>query len=326
MGKRYRQLTYHDRNVIQRMLTDRCSKAKIAKHLGVHVSTIYREVNRNKSAHPRTGKTYYESYFAHKRYLGRRSRECRLETDHKLRKFVFQKLKQKWSPQQIEWHLKNESGGKCIISHESIYTYIYGHWKRRFKFHSYLRRQHKSRIKQSSRKSRFAKSLMIHARPEVANNRSEFGHWECDLMVFKRGIKHNLITLVERQTRFTLAIKNSNRQSVPTALAIIRTLSPIKRCVKSITFDQGVEFSQYSWISECLNADIYFCEPASPYQKGSIENRNGVIRTVYGRSCDIISLSQHRLDKELAHINARPMLCLDFASPQTLFERQVDAM
>ena len=115
MGKYYRQLTYHDRNIIQRMLCDRCSKVKIAKHLGVNVSTIYREINRNKSAHPRTGKMYYESYFAHKRYLGRRSRESRLEADHELRKFVCQKLKERWSPQQIEWHLKNESGGKCII-------------------------------------------------------------------------------------------------------------------------------------------------------------------------------------------------------------------
>lgn len=159
------------------MLFDRCSKAKIDKHLGVHVLTIYHEINMNKSAHPRMGKTYYESYVAHKRYLNRRSRESRLETDHEFCKYVCQKLKERWSPRQIEWHLKNELGGECIISHESIYTYIYRHRKRCFEFHSYLRRQHKSRIKKGSRKSRLVKTLMIHARLEVANNRSEFGHW-----------------------------------------------------------------------------------------------------------------------------------------------------
>ena len=125
-------------------------------------------------------------------------------------------------------------------------------------------------------------------------------------MVFKKGVKQNLIALVERQTRFTMAIKNDNKMASNTAIAIIKALTPIKHAIKSITFAQGVEFNRYSWIQSCLNAKIYFCDPGSPYQKGSIENRNGVIRTLYKRNYNIADLKQSELNTQIQLINDRP--------------------
>ena len=320
MGKQYTQLTQHDRIVIDHMLVDRCSKAKIAKHLSVHVSTIYRELKRNQTKNTRTGKHYYHSYFAHKYRLKRRARPSKLFVNKELRRLVHRMLKAKWSPKQIEWHLQEKRATVGRISHETIYRHIYSDWRLRYNFSPYLRRAHKSRVKKGSRKKRFDDSLMIHARPEAANTRDEFGHWECDLMIFKRGMKNNLITLVERKSRFTIAIKNDNKQAKPTALAIIKRLTPFRRYVKSITFDQGSEFKNYPWIKSCLEADVFFCDPASPHQKGSIENRNGVIRTVYPRNCDIAGTKQYHINREIEAINERPMLCLGLKSPEEVFK------
>ncbi len=114
-----------------------------------------------------------------------------------------------------EEHLPN-------ITHETIYRYIYGHWQSRKEFTPYLRRKRPTRVKHGSRKKSIMSEHHISKRSEAVNNREEFGHWECDLMVFAKGVKTNLITLVERQSRFLLAIKNGNRQARPTAMAIIR--------------------------------------------------------------------------------------------------------
>ncbi len=121
-----------------------------------------------------------------------------------------------------------------------------------------------------------------------------------------------------------MAIKNANKQARPTALAIINALKGRKELVSSITFDQGSEFADFALIKLCLDADVYFCTPASPEEKGGIENRNGVLRTVYQRDCDIVSVSQDDIDLVLDSINTRPMLCLNFQSPQMVFERQKD--
>ena len=129
-------------------------------------------------------------------------------------------------------------------------------------------------------------------------------------MLFKRGITNNLITLRERKTRYMIAIKNENKTASGTALAIISTLKNIKQYVKSITVDQGGEFNKYPWIKECIGADFYFCEPSSPYQKGAIENGNGVIRAELPRDYNINLLKQRQISKIVTEINNRPQKCL----------------
>jgi IS30 family transposase len=319
MGQKYSHLSQHDRNVIERMVLARCSKKTIANHLGIHISTVYRELSRNKTIHPRTKESYYTGGFAQRYYLKRRRKSTKLSQNNPLRSFVNDKLKQRWSPWQIEWYLKKHDNPVGNVTHETIYRYIYSHWQRQYEFFPYLRRQHMSRISPHSKKPRIHPSLTIHARAATVNTREIFGHWECDLMVFKKGIKTNLITLVERKTRFTLALKNADRRALPTAMAIIRRLSSIKAHVHFITFDQGVEFAGFAAIKTCLEADIFFCDPSSPHQKGSIENRNGVIRTVYARDCDIMSVKQAQIDETLKSINERPMVCLNYHSPEHMF-------
>lgn len=163
---------------------------------------------------------------------------------------------------------------------------------------------------------------MIANRAESINCREEFGHWECDLMIFKRGIKSNLITLRERTSRFILAIKNADKSAQGTAITLIATLTRIKQFIKSITFDQGMEFMRYAWIKACLDTDIYFCEPASPEQKGTIENGNGVIRVELPREYDIDPLKQKDIKRIIKEINERPLKCLNYQTPQELFYKE----
>lgn len=321
MGAKYKQLTEQDRVFIDLMLSKRYSKAKIATIMQVHPSTIYREIKRNSVKFPWEAERYYYAISAQEARIKRRKRGARLEKDSQLRQYVHAKLAAGWSPYQIEGRLKLENNGKCVISHESIYQYIYSDRDRQYLLHKYLRRRHRYRVKKGQRKSRVPRELLIASRPEYINNRDEFGHWECDLMVFKHGVKANLITLRERKTRYLIAIKNDDRKADSTAMAIIKTISKIKSHVKSITFDQGSEFKKFEWIKECVGADIYFCDPHSPHQKGAIENVNGVMRIEYPRSYNINAERQQDLDITTNNVNNRPLKCLNYQSPLEAFQQ-----
>lgn len=271
--------------------------------------------------HWHSGHKFYWNHRAQQKYLERRKRGLKLEKDVILRDYVHKKVKAGWSPYQIEGRLKLENNGTCLISHESIYHYVYSDAKRRNSLHKHLRRRHTYRFKRNQRKTRIPKELLITSRPAAINSRKDFGHWECDLMIFKRGIKANLITRRERHTRYMIAIKNENKEASGTALTLINTVKTIKPHIKSITFDQGSEFKRYDWIKNCLEADIYFCEAGSPYQKGSVENGNGVIRVELPRSYPLDDLKQKDIISLVKNINNRPLKCLDYETPSELFKR-----
>lgn len=321
MHKDYRHLTELDRVFISMMIQKGFSKTKIAEALDVHRSTIYRELKRNRISRDIrgiNGFVYYIASKAHQKYLNRRKKQTKLESNINLRQYVEEKLNQGWSPWQIEGRLTLENNPPETISHESIYRYIYSSSQNRQRFYKKLRQKHYHRHPKNSRRKRVPDELKIQNRPQNVNERAEFGHWECDLMLFKRGRRCNLITVRERQTRFAIAIKNFDKTAKGTAIRLISTLSSIKHCIRSITFDQGSEFMQHKLIGKCLNSLIYFCDPASPHQKGAVENINSVIRCELPRTTNIDSMTELELQRIMARINHRPLKCLAYQSP---FER-----
>lgn len=253
MANKYRHLNERDRIFLRIMLEKRYPKNKIAEILGVHRSTIYRELKRNSFKPWCHNIDIYWNDTADQNYLDRRKRVRKIDKDSNLKDYVHSRLKSGWSPWQIEGRLKLENAGQCIISHETIYRYIYSDYGIRNMFYEKLRRKHFWRVKRNARKPRVPKDLLINNRPDMINKREEFGHWEGDLMMFKQGIKGNLITLRERRTRFIVAIKNIDKTASGTALTLISTVKTIKKYLKSITFDQGSEFNKYEWI---MNASI----------------------------------------------------------------------
>jgi len=319
MGTHYCHLTEKDRILLRILLEKHYSKSKIADILKVHRSTVYREIKRNGWTHYLSKKRYYIGSRAQGYYLRRRQRPSRLACDKKLRAYVYAKLRSGWSPWQIEGRLKLENKGRCLISHETIYRHIYSDYGIHNRFYKKLRRRHFSRVKRGTRKPRVPEEMLIQHRPNVINGRNVFGHWECDLMMFKQGFKANLITLRERKTRFLLAIKNPNKTAEGTALRLISTLKSLKSSIFSITFDQGSEFQKYGWIKDCLKSSIYFCQPASPEQKGGIENANGVLRVEFPRYFNIDTLKQKEISRVVENINNRPLKCLGYRTPQESF-------
>ncbi len=143
-------------------------------------------------------------------------------------------------------------------------------------------------------------------------------------MMFSRPTKTNLITLRERKSRFMIAIKNPSKKADSTSINMISELTKIKEHVDSITLDQGSEFAKYQWLHDCLDTRIYFCNPGSPYQKGSIENGNGVIRAELPRNCDTKQLMQKNIDIIIDNINNRPLKCLGYLTPFEEFQKCIN--
>lgn len=319
MGDCYNHLTRKDRAFIRIMLDKHYSKAKIAQILGVHKSTIYREIERNSWIHPCSKTKHYTPGTAQNNYMKRRKRQLFLNKNAKLRAYVISKLLKGWSPWQIEGRLRLKNAGRCVVSHESIYRYIYSSSRIRNKVFKKLRRKHFTRVKRHVRKSKIPHEYLIDARPSHIKERVDFGHWECDLMLFKKGTKQNLITLRERVSRFVIILKNANKTASGTAMGLISSLTHIRQWVKSITFDQGSEFFKYPLIKDCLGSQTYFCHPGSPYEKGGVENVNGVIRAELPRSYDICTLSQKNVLELAEEINGRPLRCLNYRTPAEIF-------
>lgn len=317
MGQKYRQLTLEKRERLYELSQQNFQKDDMAILLGCHRSTIYRELCRNKT---RIG---YLPDRAHKMALDRCNKSLKIERDHILKNDIVSKLQLGWSPEIICGYLKKERG-ISVISHETIYAYIYSKEGYENKLYLTLRKQRKKRKAKAAcknKKSYIPNRASIHDRPIEIEQRSTYGHWEGDLVLFSNQ-STNLITLRERKSRFFMAIKNPSKHADITSENIIRKFKGRKNIlIETLTLDNGGEFAKHENISKHLRIDTFFCDPYSSYQKGSVENGNGVLRYDLPRSTDIDSLSQKQIDKIVDRINNRPMKCLDFSTPAEVFKQ-----
>jgi IS30 family transposase len=318
MGKSYSQLTLRSREKIYELKGKGFSKDSIAETLGCHRSTIYRELRRNKS---RLG---YLPDKAHKMALDRCINSLKIERNSELKADIIDKLQRGWSPEIISGYLKKEKG-ISVISHETIYAYIYS--KNGCERGIYLTLQKRRKKRKARSIGKIKKSICIpnrvsiHNRPPEINERISYGHWEGDLMLFSNQ-SANLITLRERKSRFLIAIKNPSKHSEITAKNIKSRFKGRKKIlIETLTLDNGGEFAKHENIAKCLKSNTFFCDPYSSYQKGCVENGNGVLRYDLPRSTEINSLTQRRIDKIVNKINNRPMKCLGFYTPAEVFRQ-----
>lgn len=175
-----------------------------------------------------------------------------------------------------------------------------------------------------SRKPRdgvFPATHRISQRPDFIGDRSRFGHWEGDLLIFERPLGHaNVTTLVERKSRYTVLIKNPSRHSRPIMDKIIRAFSPLPAFARqSFTFDRGTEFAGFRALEDGIGARSWFCDPSAPWQKGAIENTNKRIRRFMPSKTDLAAVSQHDLIHLARHLNDQPRKCLGYKTPAEVF-------
>jgi len=315
MRKKYRHISPSDRIKIYQLILQGTSLPTIADELKIHRSSVYRELSRNSCQHG------YRPDIASQQALLRCKKLPKILKNNYLLDEIIQKLKLGWSPEQIAGRLK-KINGKTIISHESIYQFIYssfGQAKKLFKLLRQARRFRYPRVKRRKRMSANNNKASIHDRDPEINGRKRIGDWEADLMLFKK-TKTNLLTLRERKTRFIIAIKNASRKAKTTSNTIIKYMSNnMSKNIRTITTDNDTAFALYRNIEQQLNTKIYFCEPYKSYQKGAIENANRLIRTKLPRSTKIDCFSQLDIDNITHDFNNRPMKCLNYTTPNEAF-------
>lgn len=320
--RRYKQLTYEERVKLSQLRRSESSITQIALAMGRNRATLYRELKRNEAP---PGEYWPDT--AHQITMGRRKRGNILDRDLKLRAFVLDKLQcHYWTPEQIGSYLTKRQRKLRSVSHETIYAWIYQKAQKSQKLWKFLSR-HKAR--RGLRKSkgagqgRIPERTSIHERPSLGKKPKAFGHWEGDLMSFKKNSQHILV-LRELKSMFTLSVPLPSKASMDTAQAIIELMKDIpSQALQTITYDNGGEFSKHGLVFNVLGLRSFFCDPYASWQKGGIENTNGRLRRDLPRKTDIRSMSQEDFNENIDNYNSTPRKSLKWFTPSQVFNRNL---
>jgi IS30 family transposase len=317
MHRRYQHLSRIERGKIMYLKTWGLSVSQVARELDRDKSTISRELRRNRQLLVE----YYLDESAQLRADQRRrqaSQSYRLK-NRRIRSYVEGKLQSGWSPEIVAGRIKLDLPG-CSISHEAIYQYIYQlDEPKRGEYIKYLHLSHRKRRKRSStkgqRKSRIPNRISIDERPAAVEGRRQPGHWEGDSMVSSRN-SVVLYSLVERRTRLLKLVRVWGRDGKRTASAIISRLRPLpEKGRRTLTMDNGFEHTRHEWITAAIGIRCYFCAPYAAWQRGTNENRNGMVRRYFPKGTDFSRLTRAEIGRVESTINDRPMKCLGFRTP-----------
>lgn len=317
------KITAKERDTIAVLLASGKSLRDIARILDRSVSSICEEIKRNS-----VDGTY--TAIAAQEVSEKRNVSCRKTNPLKSRKiyaYVCEKLRCGWSPEQIAGRLKRDNHGKTIISHETIYRYIYSNDGRSKKLSEYLVRHHPRRRKWHSRhlyQKGIQGRVSIRLRPKEVETRKIFGHWEIDVVEGKAHQK-GIQTFLERKTRYYQGHILQNIDSeygVNTQYAVFLRFP--KEARKTVTMDNGKENYNHQKLKNWLGINTYFCDPYCSWQKGSNENHNGVLRRYIPKKADLHELTQEDLDAIIQEINERPRKCLNYETPQEAFTREIN--
>ena len=326
---KYKRLSSQERERISRWLVRKKSMRWIARKLGRSASTVSREIGAGSG-----NRWTYRATIAARR--SRRNARKRKKGKHKLalkaclRKYVHEKLRLHWSPEQIVQSLMREyPRSKAMrVSAEAIYNYLFvlprGELKRELL--ECLRRKHKRRYRRSFR-AKLAESprkiedmLSIEERPKEVADRTIPGHWEGDLLIGKNR-QSAIGTLVERTTRAVILVRLKNRTALEVRKAFARSAKKLPREMRlSMTYDQGREMAEHKRFTQATEMVVYFAHPASPWERGTNENTNGLIRDFWPKGTDLNKLSQYQIKRVQHLLNGRPRKTLNWLTPYEAFK------
>ena len=315
------QLTYEQRCHIEALKKIGLSQTAIAKEIGVHQSTISRELTRN------TGARGYRSKQAHRMAESRRKEASKpTKMTPEIIALIESKLRLKWSPEQISGWLLMEQD--ICVSHETIYLHVWSDKRRQGNLFSCLRRQGKKYDKRRNGKStrgHIKNSRSIDDRPGIVDRKSRVGDWEIDTVI---GKNHSgaLVTIVERVTKTTLSMQVPNKTAAAVTEATIKLLKPYQDIVHTITADNGKEFANHIEIEKALETKVYFAHPYSSWERGLNENTNGLIRQYFPKSTDFRKVAQADVKKMTNCLNNRPRKYLEYKTPNQLMKKYMAAI
>ncbi len=314
-----RHLSLDEREEISRGVASGDSSAVIGSRLGRASSTVSRELARNGGRHR------YRAHRADREAWprARRPQSCKLTSAPRLRQAVTEKLELRWSPQQISGWLTDTypDDQEMRVSHETIYLTLFiqarGGLKRELTQHLRTRRANRRPTgkRPPSGKGRIVDPVMISERPAEVEDRAVPGHWEGDLLMGKR--QTAIGTLVERWSRYVMLFGLPNGNTAEAVRdALTETVQQLPQHLwKSLTWDQGKEMAQHAQFSIDTGIQVFFCDPKSPWQRGSNENTNGLLRQYFPKGTDMAKLTQDDLDFAAHQLNGRPRQTLDWKTP-----------
>lgn len=312
----YSQLTQEQRYHIYGLQKARNSQTYIADAVGVHKSTISREVRRNR------GDRGYRPQQAHQRALdNRRQAEKHIKFIPKLEKVVVEKILLDWSPEQISGYLQKNS--TASISHERIYQFLLADKKAGGVLHTHLRHAGKKRKKRygaKDRRGQIKNRISIDDRPKIVDKKLRIGDWEGDTIIGKQQQKA-IVTLVDRASKMTRIGPVATKHSDVVAAVIIELLAPTERTSHTITLDNGKEFSGHEKITKSLNVDIYFAHPYSSWERGLNENTNGLIRQYIKKGSSFEGITRERINFIEDRLNNRPRKILGYQTPNEVYQQ-----
>ena len=306
----YQQLTEGQRYQIALLYKEHCSCRDIGQRVGVSKSTVSRELRRNGTPEG------YAPENAQRLSEQRRMAAAKRCVSQSTIDFVEFALEWKWSPEQIS------AVAKLIglsVSHEWIYPHVLADKASGGELYTHLR-QGKRRYRKGygQKRGRIPDAVSIELRPTIVDERSRLGDWEADLVLGKQGTGA-IVTLAERKSRIYLTKKVFSKDAVEVSNAIISLLSDYRDVCHTITFDNGLEFSEHKAIAKALEAECYFAHPYASHERGLNENTNGLLRQFIRKGTDLRTVSEEDLQRYQSALNSRPRKCLGFRQPSVVF-------
>lgn len=338
----YEQLTMEERYQISHLCVFGHSNAEIARRLGRHRGSIGRELERNTD--PMGGYHYQSAQYQAQVRRSSASRRYKLDAPDpgsatapgnapasapaskgKLTptaKYVREKLDQGWSPEQIALRLRGDhpDDNAAWISHEAIYQWVYRKAQAGELLYQRLRRRHKRRRcripgERKAKRGMFPGRVGIEERPEIVNLRGRYGDWESDTVEGAKG-RGLVITHVERKSRYVRLIKIDDKRAATLSAATTSAMKDLpKKLLRTATFDNGKEFADFKTIEQKLKLNVYFANPHSPWERGTNENTNGLLRDFLPKGSDFSKVTKARLAQIQKMLNNRPRKCLNYRTP-----------
>lgn len=313
-------LNAFEREEISRGVVAGMSVRALARELGRAPSTISREIARN------GGRQCYRAGLAEERAseVAKRPKACLFAANKPLRDVVARKLQEKWSPQQIAGWLRiaHDNDRTMQVSHETIYRSLFiqarGVLKKELISHLRSRRLMRRAKGATTKIGNIPEGVSIRERPAEAEDRAIPGHWEGDLLCGSAASQ--IATLVERNTRYTVLVRLPSKDTATVVDALVQQVRELPaHLVSSLTWDRGGELAQHKRFTVVTDVQVYFCDPHSPWQRGSNENTNGLLRQYFPKGTDISGYTQAQLDAVAHQLNTRPRKTLGFATPADKF-------
>lgn len=321
----YTHLTAEERYHIDDLRREGFTQRRIANELGRSYSTISRELSRNKGEY--SWRPRQANLKANSRLVARGFANVKRASSSAWEYAKKHLVNEQWSPQQITGRLKLD--GLETISHETIYQRILDDKSNGGLLFTHLRCRKKRKKRYgsgSSSRGAIPNRVDIEQRPAIVDTRKRIGDWEGDTIIGAHDGGAVIASMVERKSRFTRLAKAENKTTTAVITNINKRMLPIADLVRTITLDNGKEFSQHSGLTEALNADVYFAKPYHSWERGLNENTNGLVRQYFPKKVPFDNITTKQLELVEKKLNTRPRKCLGYKTPFEVFSKSCEKM